>query len=67
MALSLDTDAFLNAFVRMTVWRGWTQQMLSDNGTNFVWALRELRDLVSAIDQDKIQQMTSNNKGVSWK
>ena len=66
MASSLDTDAFLNAFDRMTARRGWLQQMLSDNGTNFVSASRELRDLVSAIDQDKIQRMTSN-KGVSWK
>ena len=40
--------------------------MLSDNGTNFVSASRKLRDLVSAINQDKIQRMTSN-KGVSWK
>ena len=59
MASSLDTDTFLNAFVRMTARRGWPQQMLSDNGTNFESASRELRDLVSAIDQD--------NKGVSWK
>ena len=66
MASSLDTDAFLNAFVRMTARRGWPQQMLSDNGTNFVSTSSEPRDLVSAIDQDKIQRMTSN-KGVSWK
>ena len=51
MASSLvDTDAFLNAIVRMTARRGWPQQMLSDNGTNFVSASRELRDLVFAID-----------------
>ena len=65
MASSLDTDAFLNTFVRMTARRGWPQQMVSDNGTNFASASRELRDLVSAIDRDKIQRMTSN-KGVSW-
>ena len=50
----------------MNARRGWPQQLLSDNGTNFVSASRELRDLVSAIPQDKIQRMTSN-KGVSWK
>ena len=50
MASSLDTDAFLDAFDRMTARRGWPQKMLSDNGTNFVSASRELRDLVSAID-----------------
>ena len=54
------------AFVRMTARRGWPHKILSDNGTNFVSASRELRDLVSAIDQDNIQRMTSN-KGVSWK
>jgi len=36
MATSLDTGAFLNAFVRMTARRGWPVTMLSDNGTNFV-------------------------------
>ena len=66
MTSSLDTDAFLNAFVRITERGGWQQQMLSDNETNFVSASKELRDLVSAIDQDKIQRMTST-KGVSWK
>ena len=66
MASSLYADAFLNAFVRMTARRGWLQEMLSDNGRNFVSASRELRDLVSAIDRNKIQRMTSN-KGVSWK
>ena len=40
--------------------------MLSDHGTNFVSATRELKDLVSTMDQHKIQQMTSN-KGMSWK
>ena len=39
--------------------------MLSDNGTNCK-RNRELKDLVSAMDQHKIPQMTSN-KGMSWK
>ena len=66
LASSLDTDVFLNAFIRMAGRRGWPQQMLRDNGTIFVGASNELKDLVSAIDQDKVQQMTSN-KGVTWK
>lgn len=57
---------FFDAFVRMAGRKGWPQQMLSDNGTNFVGASNELKDLVSAIDQDRVQRMTSN-KGVTWK
>lgn len=61
----LDIDAFLNAFIRMTPRRGWPKQMLSGNGTNFLSSSREINELVSAIDQDKVQQMTSN-KCVTW-
>ena len=39
--------------------------MLSDNGTNFVAAERELRKLVEALDESKIAQSTAN-KGVMW-
>ena len=42
MASFLDTDAFLNTFVRMTAPKQWPQQLLSDNRVNFVSALREL-------------------------
>jgi len=60
MATSLDTGAFLNAFVRMTARRGWPVTMLSDNGTNFVGAEKEIRELVSQLDRDQLQRMTSN-------
>ena len=59
MATSLETDAFLNAFVLMTARRGWPTKMLSDNGSNFVGA--ELGKL----DHDQVQRMTSN-QGVTW-
>ena len=39
--------------------------MLSDNGTNFVAAERELREFVQSLDQSKIAQ-SSANKGVMW-
>ena len=38
MAFALDSDSFLNAFYRMVNLRGIPQEMLSDNGTNFVGA-----------------------------
>ena len=65
LATRLDTDGFLNAFIRMMARRGWPKQMLIDNGTNFVSSSREIKELVSEIDQDKVQWMTSN-KGVTW-
>ena len=65
MATSLDTGAFLNTFVRMTARRGWPVAMLSDNGTNFVGAEKEIRELVSQLDREQLQRMTSN-RGVTW-
>ena len=52
----LDTDSFLNAFTRFTSRRGVPKEMTSDNGTNFVGAVNELKQLVDKLDQDKIQR-----------
>ena len=65
MAFGLDTDSFLNAFYRMVNRRGLLREMLSDNGTNFVAAERELRELVEALDKSKIA-LSTPNKGVMW-
>ncbi|KAK3754684.1 hypothetical protein QZH41_015383 [Actinostola sp. cb2023] len=65
MANALDTDAFLNAFYRMVSRRGLPDVMVSDNGTNFASGDRELKELVEAIDRDKMQESTAN-KGVQW-
>ena len=65
MAFGLDIDLFLNAFYKMVNRRGIPREMLSDNGTNFVVAERELCELVEALDQSKIAQSTAN-KGVTW-
>ena len=56
MAYGLDTDSFLNAFYRMVNRRGLPEEMISDNGSNFVGAERELRELVSQLDQAMIKQ-----------
>lgn len=61
MATSLETGAFLNAFVRMVARKGWPTNMLSDNGG----AEKEVRNLVSQLDQHQLQRMTSN-RGVNW-
>lgn len=65
VAFGLDTSSFLNAFYRMVSRRGLPVKMSSDNGTNFVGANRELKELVSLLDKDNIVQSTAN-KGVQW-
>ena len=60
MATSLETDAFLNTFVRVTARSGWPTKMLSDNGSNFVGAEKEIRELAGELDHDQVQDMTSN-------
>ena len=66
VAFGLDTDSFLNAFTRFTSRRGVPKEMASDCGTNFVEAVNELKELISELDQDKIQQSTAN-RGVTWR
>ena len=46
MAFSLSTADFLKAFSRMVATRGKPEEVISDNGTNFVGAERELRELI---------------------
>ena len=65
MSFGLDTDSFLKCFVRMASRRGYPQEIVSDRGTNFIGADRELRELLDALDQDKIKDQTVN-KGVKW-
>ena len=45
VAYGLDTDSFLRAFYRMCNRRGVPEELISDNGTNFVRANQELREL----------------------
>jgi hypothetical protein len=65
MAYALDTDSFLNAFYRMVSRRGLPQDVMSDNGTNFVGGHKELKELITHLDRNKIQNTTAN-RGVKW-
>lgn len=67
MTYSLDTDAFLNAFTRMVSRRGTPSYVVSDNGTNFVAAEKELRQLVQTLDKEKIISATSTDRPIEWK
>ena len=62
---SMDTDGFLNAMTRMVARRGKPEFVVSDNGTNFVSAERELRELVAGLDQDRIVEDAAN-RGIEW-
>ncbi|XP_046544644.1 uncharacterized protein LOC124254839 [Haliotis rubra] len=65
MANSMDTDAFLNAFFRMVNRRGLPSEVISDNGTNFVGAVRELKQLLDALDKGTITRSLAN-RGIKW-
>ena len=64
VAYGLDTDSFLNAFLRMVSRRGLPKDVLSDNGTNFVGANNELEEL-AGLDREKIQEKTACY-GIKW-
>ena len=64
VAYRLDTDSFLNAFFRMMSGRGLPKDVLSDNGTNFVRADNELKEL-AGLDREKIQEKTACY-GMKW-
>ena len=49
----------------MTDRRGIPIEVISDNGTNFVSGERELRELLSLMDQNKIKH-SMPNKGIKW-
>ena len=66
VAWGLDTDSFLNVFTRFTSRRGVPREVVSDNGSNFVGAVNELKELVGQLDQEKIQRATAKN-GIKWK
>ena len=51
VAYGLDTDSFLRAFYRMCNRRGVPEEMIFDNGTNFVGANQELRELINHMFQ----------------
>ena len=44
MAYTLHTDSFLKEFCRMTSHRGFPQEVMSDNGTNFAGATQNLKN-----------------------
>lgn len=66
VANSLDTDACINALRRFVSRRGQVSYLLSDNGTNFIGASRELKEALAALDHDHIQR-SLRTTGMDWK
>ncbi|XP_064629237.1 uncharacterized protein LOC135488532 [Lineus longissimus] len=66
IAYSLDTHSFLNAFSRMVARRGKPEIVISDNGTNFHGAERELSELIMNLDHEEIVNDAAN-KGITWR
>ena len=65
VAFGLDTSSFLNAFYRMVGRRGMPEEIVSDNGTNFISANKELQDALKGISVQKLQEDISHH-GVKW-
>ena len=43
----------------------YSKLMLSDNGSNYVGAAREIKELVDCMDQEILKRLTLN-KGIDW-
>lgn len=65
VAASLETDACLNALRRFISRRGQVTHLISDNGTNFIGADRELRKARGALNQQQIEGVLSQ-AGIRW-
>ena len=66
VVLKLDTDNCLNAILEFIARRGKPSTIISDNGTNFVGAERELAEYVGAWNKERIEEHLIQ-QGVRWK
>ena len=65
VAVSLETEACINALRRFISRRGQVTHLISDNGTNFVGADRELREAIAALNHQRIAGVLSQ-VGIRW-
>ena len=66
VAHSLDTSSFVHALSRFISRRGQPRLIVSDNGTNFVGAERELREAIEKWNQKYIQEFL-HQRQVEWR
>ena len=62
----LDTDCCLNAIMRFIARRGKPVKMISDNGTNFIRAEKELAEFIAAWNKVRIEEHLIQ-QGIRWK
>ncbi|XP_071944680.1 uncharacterized protein [Antedon mediterranea] len=65
VAHSMTTDSFINVLQRFIARRGVPQEMVSDNGTNFVGAKQELRRAMTEWNRQHIDNFMLQ-KEISW-
>ena len=65
VSFSLDTDSFIHCLHRFMSRRGCPKQIFCDNGTNFVGAEGQLKELLGRLDQGRIHAALVP-KGVEW-
>lgn len=61
---TMSTDSFLMALKRFIARRGCPILIASDNGTNFKGGSNELREEISKIDKERVQEEFAN---ITWK
>ena len=65
ITFGLDTTAFLNCSYRMVNRRGVQMEVITDNGGCFAAANKELKELASDLDKEKIKEAISLQK-IKW-
>jgi len=65
LAVDLTTMEFPPVLRRFFALRGVPSMMMSDNGTQFIVAERQLREMIEGWDKEKLREY-SEVKGVSW-
>ncbi|XP_046737116.1 uncharacterized protein LOC124405893 [Diprion similis] len=69
VAVDLSTSGFLNAFKRFISRRGKPSDIYSDNGTNFVGANNEVRELYNLIKNEQTRSTIENyftHQAIKW-
>ena len=63
---AMDVTAFMHAFTRMTARRGCPEEIWSDQGSNFVAASKELKELTQELSHEEVRSLTAI-RGVKWR